>query len=159
MLSKENVELGSTCNTIGQNLGYFISFVGFLAFNNPEVCNSYFRPLLGKDADAEVGMVSLGDFFTFFGIAMAVTTCLVALFKKERATASDEVENMTNAYGSMYTAAKQPMVQKLFLVLLTYRVGACLLPAACCLLPAACCLMYSYIVYTHDSYHPNSPRN
>jgi len=123
MLSKENVELGSTCNTIGQNLGYFISFVGFLAFNNPEVCNSYFRPLLGKDADAEVGMVSLGDFFTFFGIAMAVTTCLVALFKKERATASDEVENMTNAYGSMYTAAKQPMVQKLFLVLLTYRVG------------------------------------
>ena len=123
MLSKENVELGSTCNTIGQNLGYFISFVGFLAFNNPDVCNAYFRPLLGKEADADTGMVSLGDFFYFFGGAMAITTCMVAVFKKERATAADEVDNMSEAYSSMYTAAKQPMVQKLFLVLLTYRVG------------------------------------
>ena len=47
----------------------------------------YFRPLLGKEADVDVGMVSLGDFFYFFGIAMAVTTVLVAVFKKERATA------------------------------------------------------------------------
>lgn len=43
MLSSENVGYGSTCNTIGQTLGYFISQVGFLAFNSPDVCNKYFR--------------------------------------------------------------------------------------------------------------------
>jgi hypothetical protein len=66
MLSKKNVEYGSTCNSIGQNLGYFISFVGFLALDNAETCNAYFRPLLGIEP-TDVGMVTLGGFFQFFG--------------------------------------------------------------------------------------------
>lgn len=43
MLSRENVGYASTCNTIGQTLGFFISQVGFLALYDPAVCNKYFR--------------------------------------------------------------------------------------------------------------------
>lgn len=43
MLSRENVGYASTCNTIGQTLGFFISQVGFLALYDPGVCNKYFR--------------------------------------------------------------------------------------------------------------------
>lgn len=43
MLSRENVGYASTCNTIGQTLGFFISQVGFLALYDAGVCNKYFR--------------------------------------------------------------------------------------------------------------------
>lgn len=46
MLSRENVGFASTCNTIGQTLGFFISQVGFLALYDPDVCNKYFRWVL-----------------------------------------------------------------------------------------------------------------
>ncbi len=43
MLSRENVGYASTCNSIGQTLGFFISQVGFLALYDADVCNKYFR--------------------------------------------------------------------------------------------------------------------
>lgn len=43
MLSRENVGLASTCNAVGQTLGFFISQVGFLALYDASVCNKYFR--------------------------------------------------------------------------------------------------------------------
>ena len=36
MLSKKNRGRGPICNSIGQNIGYFLSFVGFLALNDIE---------------------------------------------------------------------------------------------------------------------------
>ena len=43
MLSKENVGLASSCNTIGLTAGYMISYIGFLAFNSAEFCNTWLR--------------------------------------------------------------------------------------------------------------------
>ena len=34
MLSRANVDMASTCNTIGQNVGYFAAYVGFLALED-----------------------------------------------------------------------------------------------------------------------------
>jgi len=48
MLSRRNVGLASTCNSVGQTAGFFISFTGFL------VLNSY-------------GSVGLGGFISFWG--------------------------------------------------------------------------------------------
>ena len=36
MLSAENVGYASTCNSVGQTLGYFIAFIGFLFLNDSE---------------------------------------------------------------------------------------------------------------------------
>lgn len=83
MLSKKNRGRGPVCNSIGQNLGYFLSFVGFLALNDAESSETMWRPLLGLKSRPGKGLVSLGGFIKFMGIFMLVITTLVALFKRE----------------------------------------------------------------------------
>ena len=56
MLSKENRGRGPLCNSIGQNIGYFLSYVGFLALNDAETSDKIWRPLLGiKNRDGNGG--------------------------------------------------------------------------------------------------------
>ena len=83
MLSRKNRGKGPVCNSIGQNIGYFLSYVGFLALNDPESSENLWRPLLGLRSRPGVGLVSLGGFVKFMGGAMLVVTVLVGLFKKE----------------------------------------------------------------------------
>ena len=47
MLSKANRGRGPLCNSIGQNIGYFMSYVGFLALNDAETSDKVWRPLFG----------------------------------------------------------------------------------------------------------------
>jgi len=83
MLSRENRGKGPICNSIGQNLGYFMAFVGFLALNDAETSETVWRPILGLKSNPGKGVVSLGGFIRFMGFAMIVVTVLVALFKRE----------------------------------------------------------------------------
>ena len=83
MLSKKNRGRGPVCNSIGQNIGYFLSFVGFLALNDAESSETLWRPLLGLKSNPEVGLVSLGSFIRFMGYFMIATTTAVAIFKRE----------------------------------------------------------------------------
>jgi len=90
MLSKKNRGRGPVCNSIGQNLGYFLSFVGFLALNDAESSETMWRPLLGLKSRPGKGLVSLGGFIKFMGGFMLVVTTLVALFKREESVVSPE---------------------------------------------------------------------
>eukprot|EP00899_Mesostigma_viride_P028794 jgi/Mesvir1/909/Mv17471-RA.1 len=81
MLSRRNVGYSSTCNVIGQALGYTVSFIIFIALNSPEFCNAYLRP--STDA-SDVGMVSLGSFMKFWGWVFLLATVMVAALKAER---------------------------------------------------------------------------
>ena len=83
MLSKKNRGKGPVCNSIGQNMGYFLSYVGFLALNDAESSENLWRPFLRLKSRPGVGLVSLGGFVKFMGIFMLVITVLVGLFKKE----------------------------------------------------------------------------
>ena len=83
MLAKKNRGRGPVCNSIGQNLGYFLSFVGFLALNDPESSEIVWRPLLGLPSNPSVGIVSLGGFLRIMGYLMILTTTAVAFFKQE----------------------------------------------------------------------------
>mmetsp|Transcript_9358 Transcript_9358/g.20805 ORF Transcript_9358/g.20805 Transcript_9358/m.20805 type:complete len:663 (-) Transcript_9358:29-2017(-) len=83
MLSKKNRGKGPICNSIGQNIGYFLSYVGFLALNDVDSSENLWRPLLGLSSRPGVGLVSLGGFVKFMGSFMLVVTILVGLFKKE----------------------------------------------------------------------------
>lgn len=88
MLSKKNRGRGPVCNSIGQNLGYFMAFVGFLALNDPGSSEKFWRPLLGLKSDPTKGLVSLGGFIKFMGMVMIALTTFVAIFKKEDGTGS-----------------------------------------------------------------------
>jgi MFS transporter, PAT family, solute carrier family 33 (acetyl-CoA transportor), member 1 len=138
MLSKQNRGRGPVCNSIGQNLGYFLAFVGFLALNDAESSEKLWRPLLGLKSNPDQGLVSLGSFIKFMGFVMLVITTIVALFKKEMNSHgynqfSDNGDNdddaeldasqigLAETYHRLWAVCKLPSVRLLFLVLLTYR--------------------------------------
>merc|ERR1712194_504793 len=87
MLSKKNRGRGPVCNSIGQNIGYFISFVGFLALNDAEASENIWRPLLRLKSKEGVGLVSLGGFLRFMGYFMIITTTIVAFAKRDASSA------------------------------------------------------------------------
>lgn len=156
MLSKKNRPKGPICNSIGQNIGYFFSFVGFLALNDPESSEHVWRPLLGMKSKPGVGLVSLGSFVKVMGIFMLVVTTLVAVFKKEESLNGGSIvaTNNSNAatrftlltdvdadedaeldaskiglretYHRLYAVCQLPAVRWLFLILLTYRLPVAL---------------------------------
>lgn len=146
MLSKKNRGRGPICNSIGQNIGYFLSFVGFLALNDTESSEALWRPLLGLKSNPERGLVSLGSFIQFMGYFMLVTTTAVALFKHEvfasprlddsyqaRLVVNKKVDDdddkeldaseigLKETYHRLWAVCKLPSVQWLFLILMTYR--------------------------------------
>lgn len=138
MLSKANRGRGPVCNSIGQNIGYFLSFVGFLALNDAETSEQLWRPLLRLPSKPEQGIVSLGGFIRFMGYFMLVTTSLVAVFKREGSLAStrkaedpdDELDSsqigLRETYHRLWAVCKLPAVQWLFLILFTYRLPTAL---------------------------------
>lgn len=156
VLSKKNRGRGPVCNSIGQNIGTFISFVGFLALNDPESCETLWRPLMGLASRPGVGMVSLGGFIRAMGYFMLGTTLAVALFKSEKSTtraslsaaggdaaANDNFANKMNGddedaeldasqigvketYHRLWAVCQLPAVQSLFAILLTYRLPTAL---------------------------------
>lgn len=83
MLSKKNRGRGPICNSIGQNIGYFLSFVGFLALNDAESSEKMWRPLFGLPSNPTKGLVSLKGFLRFMGGFMVLTTLIVAVLKRE----------------------------------------------------------------------------
>ncbi|KAL5965353.1 Acetyl-coenzyme A transporter 1, partial [Taenia solium] len=80
MLSAENVGWASTCNSVGQSIGYILGFIVFLALESPSVCNTYLRSVPLPDK----GVVSFSGFLYICGVAFIVSTTLVALFKREK---------------------------------------------------------------------------
>lgn len=82
MLSPGRVAWAGTINTVGQTLGYFTSYVGFLALNDEATCNAYLR-----GAPASGGLVSLSAFVAFWGWVFIGATLLVLACKAEGADA------------------------------------------------------------------------
>ena len=155
MLSKENRGKGPICNSIGQNIGYFLSFVGFLAFNDIEASENIWRPLLGLPSNPTKGLVSLEGFLQFMGGCMLVTTLVVAIFKRELPPAQTQAMESTKTplllarlrskdkekddaeldaseiglretYHRLWAVCRLPAVRWLFLILVTYRLPTAL---------------------------------
>ncbi|CBZ55594.1 putative acetyl-CoA transporter [Neospora caninum Liverpool] len=87
MLSAENKGMASTCNTVGQTLGYFVSYVGFLALNDPQTCRRFLPAFLLGDSFADGSepgaLLDLAGFLRFWGWVIIATTVVVLLFFPE----------------------------------------------------------------------------
>ncbi len=121
ILSPSNKELGATCNSIGQSLGFLISSAGFLALYSPAFCNSYLRPAAA--ANPEQGLVTLGGFMMFWGWIFLASTLWVARVKKdEHAPLCGSLQHILRAaYAEMWSVLRLPSVLSTSLVLLTCR--------------------------------------
>lgn len=155
MLSKKNRGKGPICNSIGQNIGYFLSFVGFLAFNDIDASERIWRPLLRLKSNPSRGLISLKGFLRFMGICMLATTFAVALLKRELSrdnTSSAPISNpnilarltsneneddedkeldaseigLRETYHRLWAVCQLPAVRWLFLVMVTYRLPTAL---------------------------------
>eukprot|EP00457_Paulinella_chromatophora_P003459 gb/GEZN01003467.1/.p1 GENE.gb/GEZN01003467.1/~~gb/GEZN01003467.1/.p1 ORF type:complete len:541 (+),score=72.38 gb/GEZN01003467.1/:227-1849(+) len=128
MLSPENRPYASTCNAIGQNLGFFLSYVVFLALHSPDFCNSYLR---SSEKQSQQGVVNLGGFMQFWGWVFLVTTAAVWLFKPERPTnpadsplsCGGPFHAVIAAYRDAWKVLMLPQVLELSAMLLTARVA------------------------------------
>ncbi len=125
MLSKENTGYASTCNTVGQTIGYFTAYTVFLAFNSKEFCNNYIRSVPSEEA----GLLSLSQFMFFWGTVFIIVTLAVWFLQKEKVHADgnngDEEEeiSLTDAYKQIVQILKLPSILSLCLVLLTVKAG------------------------------------
>ena len=118
MLSKENVGYASTCNTVGQTAGFFISYTVFLALQSKDFCNSYLRW-----EPQDTGIIELPSFMFFFGVLFLVVTTIVWIGKDERCEEhTKESTNMLSGYMQLMNVLKLPSIQMLALGILTSKV-------------------------------------
>lgn len=123
MLKKSNVGHASTCNSVGQTAGFFLSYVLFMALESPSFCNSYLRSI-----PQDEGLVTLSGFLYFWGWVFVFTTTIVAVMKREREYHDPDHENVPDgdiktAYSLLLQIMKLKPIRTLVLILLTCKIG------------------------------------
>ena len=115
LLQPENKPYASMTQTIGQTIGYFMSFTFLLALHSTEFCNSY---IFAEEQDA--GLISISGYLRFWGY-ISIVISLFLVFKHERPTEN----NLTvkEIYIKVYACIKSKNYQNLIAVLLTSRLG------------------------------------
>ncbi|TNN10866.1 Acetyl-coenzyme A transporter 1 isoform 2 [Schistosoma japonicum] len=85
VLSKKNLGWASTCNVVGQTIGYVTAFILFLCLESPSISNNYLRwtPIEGE------GLITFSGFLYFWGVTFMVTNTLLVLFKHEKGSKLD----------------------------------------------------------------------
>ncbi|KAJ2691420.1 hypothetical protein GGH99_002435 [Coemansia sp. RSA 1285] len=121
LLSKENLSYASTCQTVGINCGYFLSFTVFLALNSVEFSNKY----IFSEPRVE-GFLQLGPYMAFWAAMYVVVTAYLALFKAEDAeesSAGDADYGIVETYKTIWRICRLPHMQQLIAVLLFAKIG------------------------------------
>ncbi|KAJ2795520.1 hypothetical protein H4R20_005851 [Coemansia guatemalensis] len=119
LLSEENLPLASTCQTVGINCGFFLSFTVFLALNSVEFSNKY---IFSEPRDA--GFLQLGPYMAFWALAYVVVTLYLIVFKNEGRPTEDESSfGITKTYRTIWKICKLPHMQQFIAVLLVAKLG------------------------------------
>ncbi|CAI4055853.1 hypothetical protein SKDZ_02G3250 [Saccharomyces kudriavzevii ZP591] len=79
ILSNDSLSYASTAQTIGLNVGYFMSFTVFLSLNSSDFANKYLRK-----TPLDHGLISLGGYMKFSGILFIVITIYTIFCTEEK---------------------------------------------------------------------------
>jgi MFS transporter, PAT family, solute carrier family 33 (acetyl-CoA transportor), member 1 len=115
ILKPENQFLASTSQSIGQTIGFFMSFTGLLALNSKEFCNNY---IFTEPMDH--GLVSVSLYMYTWGL-INILVSIFLIFKQEKLTTS--TLSIKEIYFKIYECAKTPNFKYLILILLTSKLG------------------------------------
>ncbi|KAJ1922987.1 hypothetical protein IWQ60_006161 [Tieghemiomyces parasiticus] len=118
LLSKENMSYASSCQTIGLNTGFFMSFTVFLAFNSVEFSNRYLRSVPG-----DVGVLPLGDYLWFWAIMYFLVTLYLVLFKAEQRTDPAEAMGVAETYQTIWSIIRLPHMRHFIAIMLVAKLG------------------------------------
>lgn len=117
LLTEENKTYASTAQTIGLNTGYFLSFTVFLAFNSHEFCNKYIRSI-----PSEAGLLSLGTYLQFWGVAFVVCNAFLVAFTSEK-PAQLHSEEIMEVYKTIWDVSAMPHMQTFIIVQMICKIG------------------------------------
>nr|XP_039263177.1 acetyl-coenzyme A transporter 1-like [Styela clava]XP_039263178.1 acetyl-coenzyme A transporter 1-like [Styela clava] len=127
MLSKKNVGLASTCNSVGQTAGYFLGYVVYMALESKDFCNKFLRSV-----PEETGIITLSGFMCFWSIVFIFSTTFVMIFKNEKSEEEkslhhdeDHTEHtgVIDTYKLLWKIAWLPAVFQYVIILLTCKIG------------------------------------
>ncbi|KAJ7450051.1 acetyl-coenzyme A transporter 1-domain-containing protein [Mycena galericulata] len=112
LLSPENLSYASTCQTIGLNSGYFISYTVFLALNSEAIALKWGVPRLTLAAYLK--------FWCFVSYSVSVWL----LFKKERKEpVADSGLSIKEVYKQIWTICKMRHIQALMIMFVFGKIG------------------------------------
>ncbi|KAJ2695208.1 hypothetical protein H4R19_005856, partial [Coemansia spiralis] len=125
LLSEENLSYASTCQTVGINCGFFLSFTVFLALNSTEFSNKY---LFSEPRDA--GFLQLGPYMAFWALIYVLVTLYLIVFKTEDSPSSSSgsgseegTYGIAETYRTIWRICKLPHMQQFICVLLVAKLG------------------------------------
>ncbi|RPD58451.1 MFS general substrate transporter [Lentinus tigrinus ALCF2SS1-6] len=111
LLSEENLAYASTCQTIGLNTGYLMSYTVFLALNSEDFANKWGIPRLSLSS------------YLFFCALMSFAVTLWLFFIKEDKESTTEDISIKAVYVTMWEICKLRHVQILLGVHLLAKIG------------------------------------
>ncbi|KAI8869753.1 hypothetical protein GQ42DRAFT_174896 [Ramicandelaber brevisporus] len=120
LLSQENLSYASTCQTIGLNTGFFMSFTILLALNSSEFSNKYLR-----SEPLPHGVLPLGGYITFWAFVYFAVTAWLLVFKKEDDVLDENAEdlNISSTYHTIFEVCKLPHMRRFIIVMLFAKIG------------------------------------
>ncbi|EGG07261.1 uncharacterized protein MELLADRAFT_35703 [Melampsora larici-populina 98AG31] len=132
LLSKDNLSYASTAQTVGLNIGYFLSFTVFLAFNSLEFSNNRWRALFGLSSQS-YPIMTLSGYLKSGGISFLIVTIYLTFFQTEEthdSTSTEPKMNVKKVYKIMFEICKLKHVQKFILLHLIAKIGTSVNDAA-----------------------------
>ena len=115
LLLPENRALGSVCQSVGQYLGFFISFPVMIAVNSTEFSVQY----LHTTGPA----LPISGFFRLFGLIFIVISVYIQLCVRESPSKLENESNFTEIIVQMSRIVRFSHMKNLILTLLTVRIG------------------------------------
>ena len=121
LLPPQNLHYSSTCQSVGVNIGLFISFTVFLAGSSGRFCKQFLRI-----SDGETGLFTLGGFMKFWaGVYILATVALS--FKSEPNNQPKKplstFNTIISAYKTLWGIINLPNVRSFALILLSFKFG------------------------------------
>ncbi|PLW54182.1 hypothetical protein PCANC_04560 [Puccinia coronata f. sp. avenae] len=132
LLSQDNLSYASTAQTVGLNIGYFLSFTVFLAFNSLEFSNNRFRSLFGL-AIQDYPLMTLSGYLKFGGVCFILVTLYLSFFQTEDPVDKNSPESnmdVKKVYEIMYEICKLKHVQSFILLHCIAKLGVSVNDAA-----------------------------
>lgn len=128
IFAKEKQEWASICHNVGGSTGVLVGNSIFLIVNSADLCNKYFRNLVGLEHQ-DYGLMNIQVFMIVFGIIFILSTSIILLFVNERndqgydENLPEKSATIVSTYKSMLRLLKLRPMQKLITFLLTWMVA------------------------------------
>jgi hypothetical protein len=122
MLKPESRSLVSTCNSIGQSIGFFSSYTLFLTLSSADFCNKYIF-----SEKQEKGLLSLESYLFFWGLSNWII-CFFVILKPENPCESSL--SPKEIFKKVSELLKTSKYQLLVLVLITSKIGLAVFDSA-----------------------------